>query len=88
LQQDVKEHGLWAAHLPIHLGGRGFGALKLTYMNELFGTGEQKRKYLKPLLANDLFSSYATGAPGRDCNHCALPRQSCFQLRERLNRAL
>jgi acyl-CoA dehydrogenase len=89
LQQDVKEHGLWAAHLPTHLGGQGFGALKLTYMNELFGTSAfgpvvfgcqgpdsgnseilamfgtegQKRKYLEPLLANDIFSSYAMTEP-------------------------
>ena len=38
LQQEVKDQGLWAAHLPPHLGGQGFGAVKLTYMNEMFGT--------------------------------------------------
>ena len=32
LQQEVKEHGLWAAHLPPHLGGQGYGAVKLTYI--------------------------------------------------------
>lgn len=38
LQQEVKDNGMWAAHLPEHLGGNGFGAVKLTYMNEMFGT--------------------------------------------------
>jgi acyl-CoA dehydrogenase len=38
LQAEVREAGLWAAHLPAHLGGSGFGAVKLTYINEQFGT--------------------------------------------------
>jgi acyl-CoA dehydrogenase len=89
LQQQVRKQGLWAAHLPAHLGGAGFGAVKLTYMNELFGTSafgpvvfgchgpdsgnseilarygtdEQKRDYLVPLLANDVFSSFAMTEP-------------------------
>ncbi len=37
LQQEVKAKGMWAAHLPEHLGGQGFGAVKLTYINERFG---------------------------------------------------
>jgi len=89
LQQEVKDQGLWAAHLPPHLGGRGFGAVKLTYMNEMFGTSafgpvvfgcqgpdtgnqeilamfgteEQKEKYLKPSLANEIFTSFAMTEP-------------------------
>jgi acyl-CoA dehydrogenase len=89
LQQEVKDAGLWAAHLPPHLGGQGFGAVKLTYINEqfgtsafgpvvfgcqgpdsgnseilaMFGTDEQKERYLKPLLANDVFSCYAMTEP-------------------------
>jgi acyl-CoA dehydrogenase len=89
LQQEVKEHGLWAAHLPPHLGGQGYGAVRLTYINEhfggssfgpvvfgcqgpdsgnseilaMFGTDEQKRMYLEPLLANDIFSCYAMTEP-------------------------
>src|SRR5271168_2966095 len=85
LQQDVQEAGLWAAHLPKDLGGQGFGAVKLTYINEqfgtsafgpvvfgchgpdagnseilaMFGTEVQKERFLKPLLANDVFSCYA-----------------------------
>lgn len=89
LQQEVKDHGLWAAHLPPHLGGQGYGAVKLTYINEhfggssfgpvvfgcqgpdsgnseilaMFGSPEQKRDYLEPLLANDIFSSFAMTEP-------------------------
>lgn len=89
LQRDVREAGLWAAHLPAHLGGEGFGAVKLTYINEqfgtsafgpvvfgcqgpdsgnseilaMFGTDEQKERFLKPLLANDVFSCYAMTEP-------------------------
>ncbi|MBL8546431.1 MAG: acyl-CoA dehydrogenase family protein [Hyphomonadaceae bacterium] len=89
LQRDVQEQGMWAAHLPSHLGGQGFGAVKLTYINEqfgtsafgpvifgcqgpdsgnseilaMFGTDEQKERYLKPLLANDIFSCYAMTEP-------------------------
>jgi acyl-CoA dehydrogenase len=89
LQQDVKAAGLWGAHLPAHLGGEGFGAVKLTYINEQFGTSafgpvvfgchgpdsgnseilamfgseEQKARFLNPLLANDVFSCYAMTEP-------------------------
>lgn len=89
LQQEVKDHGLWASHLPQHLGGQGYGAVKLTYINEhfggssfgpvvfgcqgpdsgnseilaMFGTPQQKKDYLEPLLANDIFSSFAMTEP-------------------------
>lgn len=89
LQQEVKDNGMWAAHLPSHLGGQGFGAVKLTYMNEMlgtsafgpvvfgcqgpdsgnseilamFGTDEQKAKYLQPLLDGDIFSCFAMTEP-------------------------
>jgi len=89
LQNEVKEQGLWAAHLPPHLGGNGFGAVKLTYMNEMlgtsafgsvifgcqgpdtgnteilsmFGTEEQKQKYLKPVLEGEIFSTFAMTEP-------------------------
>ena len=85
----MKAQGLWAAHLPRHLGGSGVGAVKLTYMNErfgfsgfgpvvfgcqgpdsgnseilaMFGTPEQKSRFLEPLLANDVFSCYAMTEP-------------------------
>jgi acyl-CoA dehydrogenase len=38
LKAQVKERGLWAAHLPPELGGQGFGQVKLGLMNEILGT--------------------------------------------------
>jgi len=38
LQEEVKERGLWAAHLPPELGGQGFGQLKLGLMHEILGS--------------------------------------------------
>ena len=37
LQEEVKARGLWAAHLPVELGGGGFGQLKLGLMHEILG---------------------------------------------------
>ncbi len=37
LQQEVKDRGLWAAHLPPELGGGGFGQVKLGLMHEILG---------------------------------------------------
>jgi acyl-CoA dehydrogenase len=37
LQQEVKDRGLWAAHLPAELGGMGFGQVKLGLMHEILG---------------------------------------------------
>ncbi len=37
LQDQVKERGLWAAHLPPELGGGGFGQVKLGLMHEILG---------------------------------------------------
>jgi acyl-CoA dehydrogenase len=37
LQEQVKQRGLWAAHLPIELGGGGFGQVKLGLMHEILG---------------------------------------------------
>jgi acyl-CoA dehydrogenase len=37
LQDQVKEQGLWAAHLDPELGGQGFGQLKLGLMHEILG---------------------------------------------------
>jgi len=89
LQQDVKQQGLWACHLPPHLGGPGYGAVNLTYINEqlgtssfgpvvfgcqgpdsgnaeilaMFGTDEQKKRWLDPLMDNEFFSTYAMTEP-------------------------
>jgi len=38
LQEQVKQRGLWAAHLPPELGGQGFGQVKLGLMHEILGT--------------------------------------------------
>ncbi|AGZ50567.1 acyl-CoA dehydrogenase family protein [Mycobacterium kansasii] len=40
LQQIVKERGLWATHLGPHLGGPGYGQLKLALLNEILGRSE------------------------------------------------
>ncbi|ALC18705.1 acyl-CoA dehydrogenase family protein [Streptomyces pristinaespiralis] len=37
LQEQVKEHGLWACHLGPELGGAGYGQVKLALMNEILG---------------------------------------------------
>jgi acyl-CoA dehydrogenase len=37
LQQQVRDRGLWAAHLGPELGGQGYGQLKLALMNEILG---------------------------------------------------
>ena len=38
LHQQVKDRGLWAAHLPPELGGQGFGQVKLGLMHEILGS--------------------------------------------------
>src|SRR6476660_10356292 len=38
LQRQVRERGLWAAHLPPELGGQGFGQVQLGLMNEILGS--------------------------------------------------
>src|SRR3954451_17995223 len=37
-KEQVRERGLWAAHLPPDLGGQGFGQVKLGLMHEILGT--------------------------------------------------
>src|SRR6266516_1404651 len=38
VQEQVKERGLWAAHLDPELGGQGFGQVKLGLMHEILGS--------------------------------------------------
>jgi acyl-CoA dehydrogenase len=38
LQEQVRERGLWAAHLPPELGGQGLGQVRLGLMHEILGT--------------------------------------------------
>ena len=40
LQQIVKDRGLWATHLGPHLGGPGYGQVKLALLNEILGRSE------------------------------------------------
>ncbi|TCK22818.1 acyl-CoA dehydrogenase family protein [Pseudonocardia endophytica] len=40
LQEQVKERGLWAAHLDPELGGQGYGQLKLGLLNQQVGRSE------------------------------------------------
>ncbi len=89
LQEEVKERGLWACHLGPHLGGPGYGQVKLALMNEIlgrsywsptifgtaapdtgnaeilamFGTEEQKARFLKPLMAGDIVSTFSMTEP-------------------------
>jgi acyl-CoA dehydrogenase len=37
LKEQVRQQGLWAAHLPPELGGGGFGQVKLGLMHEILG---------------------------------------------------
>ncbi len=37
LQQQVRDHGLWAAHLKPEMGGQGYGQVQLALLNELLG---------------------------------------------------
>ena len=37
MKEEVKNQGLWAAHLPPDMGGLGFGQVKLGLMHEILG---------------------------------------------------
>ena len=89
LQRQVREQGLWAAHLQPEMGGQGYGQVKLALLNELlgrsrwapsvfgcqapdsgnaeilavFGTVEQRAKYLQPLLDGTISSCYSMTEP-------------------------
>jgi acyl-CoA dehydrogenase len=90
LRDEVKQAGLWAAHLPPELGGQGYGQVRLGLLNEilgttrlgpevfgcqapdsgnaeilaLFGTPDQKHRYLEPLLAGAVKSCFSMTEPG------------------------
>jgi alkylation response protein AidB-like acyl-CoA dehydrogenase len=95
LQDEVRELGLWAPHVPPDAGGTGTGFLDYAYLNEqigrtvwgqlvfgcqapdagnaeilhLFGTDEQKERWLHPLVAGRIrsfFSMTEPEVPGSD----------------------
>jgi acyl-CoA dehydrogenase len=37
LQEEVRKHGLWAVFLPPHLGGSGWGQVKMALLSEVLG---------------------------------------------------
>src|SRR6476659_1330335 len=45
LQRQVRERGLWAAHLTPELGGQGYGQVKLALPNEILGGRAGRRRY-------------------------------------------
>jgi acyl-CoA dehydrogenase len=89
LQQDAKDAGLWAPHLPPEAGGSGSGFIEYAYLNEeigrstyaqlvfgcqapdagngeilhLFGTDEQKERFLKPLVSGATRSFFGMTEP-------------------------
>src|SRR5690242_832553 len=95
LQDEVRDAGLWAPHMPPEAGGTGTGFLDYAYLNEqigrsvwgqlvfgcqapdagnaeilhLFGTDEQKERWLRPLVAGQIrsfFSMTEPDVPGSD----------------------
>jgi len=89
VQQQVRQAGLWAPHLPIEYGGMGLDFLSHAYMNEVlayalgaaklfgvvapnsgnqrillkYGTEEQKRKWLVPLIEGTMESGFSMTEP-------------------------
>ena len=58
LRQEVKDAGLWAAHLGPELGGKGFGQVKLALMHEILGASD--------------FAPYVFGAQAPDSGNSEL----------------
>jgi alkylation response protein AidB-like acyl-CoA dehydrogenase len=89
LQQEAKDAGLWAPHLPPEAGGTGSGFLEYAYLNEeigrsmyaqlvfgcqapdagngeilhLFGTDQQKKQFLEPLVSGATRSFFGMTEP-------------------------
>jgi acyl-CoA dehydrogenase len=89
LQQEAKDAGLWAPHLPPEAGGSGSGFIEYAYLNEeigrsayaqlilgcqapdagngeilhMFGTPEQKERFLAPLVAGETRSFFGMTEP-------------------------
>ena len=89
LQQQAKDAGLWAPHLPPEAGGSGSGFLEYADLNEqigrsfiaqlifgcqapdagngeilhLYGTDDQKERFLRPLVAGEVRSFFGMTEP-------------------------
>jgi len=89
LQQEARDAGLWAPHLPEEAGGSGSGFIEYAYLNEeigrsfiaqlifgcqapdagngeilhLYGTPEQKERFLEPLVAGETRSFFGMTEP-------------------------
>jgi acyl-CoA dehydrogenase len=89
LQEQAKEAGLWAPHLPPEAGGSGSGFIEYAYLNEeigrsfiaqlifgcqapdagngeilhLYGTDEQRERWLQPLVAGETRSFFGMTEP-------------------------
>jgi acyl-CoA dehydrogenase len=89
LQNEAREAGLWAQHLPPEAGGSGNGFLEYAYLNEeigrsayaqlifgcqapdagngeilhMFGTAEQKERFLEPLVSGATRSFFGMTEP-------------------------
>jgi alkylation response protein AidB-like acyl-CoA dehydrogenase len=89
LQQEARDAGLWAPHLPPEAGGTGSGFIEYAYLNEeigrsmiaqlifgcqapdagngeilhMFGTPEQKERFLAPLVAGETRSFFGMTEP-------------------------
>ena len=89
LQQEARDAGLWAPHLPPEAGGSGSGFIEYAYLNEeigrsqyaqlvfgcqapdagngeilhLFGTDDQKERFLRPLVGGATRSFFGMTEP-------------------------
>ena len=78
LQQIVKDRGLWATHLGPHLGGPGYGQVKLALLNEILGRSECAPDRFR--FAGTRFRQQRDPGPLRDARtEAALPRAAARQ---------
>ena len=66
LQEQVRERGLWAAHLPPELGGQGFGQVKLGLMHEILGTLAAARRARSATRRRTPATPSSSRSPGRE----------------------